>query len=131
MPKTFTQLSQKERYDLLYALLAFIKAHPDFTAGKIRESFAKAYDLTDYTARRMIDFLWFSNVIYTSYVGFPPKAYYRLTDLGESIILRGLIRYEDFYLAPEWVKKALVRVKVVILQIRIAPFTFYLKEEWE
>jgi len=131
MAKSFTEFSVKERLDLLYRLLTFIKTHPKLTVKEIRERFAKNNDLTEYASDVVTRILDLSDFIDVVYKGFPARPYYELTPEGEKIILRGRFTVADFKL--EWARRRIVRkirVKVRVLRIQVKNFVFEMNENW-
>ncbi|HDH44500.1 MAG TPA: hypothetical protein ENG66_03800 [Thermococcus sp.] len=124
----------EERLRLLYDVLNFIKRNPTLTTEGARERIARTFNLTPYTVKRILDFLWFSDLIRTEYRGFPARVFYVVTDKGERVLARGRLEGGDFAEAPEWVWRTIKRRAVVVvkreLTVSIKEFTFLLREDW-
>jgi len=126
-----------EKLGLLFDFLKFVSENPHLRVGELRREFARTRGLTESFVRRLDDVLWFSDFIKTRWAGIPPRAYRAVTPAGQAVLARGYFTLADFFEAPEWVRRWLVRVPPPvpvlpprILHISVRDFSFWLSENW-
>ena len=110
---TWRNLPERERLRALYDFLDFVNANPDLTTRRLRERYASLKGTSEYKVKTLERIATFSDWIYITWVYSPtlrrPLPYYRLTDLGRSIISRGRITPADYALAPYPILKSITR----------------------
>lgn len=145
LERTFIELSPNERLNLLYKLLFFISQNPHLTTTEIREAFRAQHLLTETAVIRLIDLLFFSDMIRYEHRGIPPKLYYVLTNYGKSIIPIGKLELEHFtqpppgIYIPEWVVETITRpprlppppIRPNFARAMIRDFTFFITSDWK
>lgn len=139
MPVSFSVLTPERRLELAYSLLRTISDHPDWTARRVREEFARANDLTDWCVRRLVDLLFFSDMIRTEWRWLPAErrvsVHYRVLPAGQAVLTKGSLEMADLAaVPPRWLRAVSRPARPAIAYLRVetptSVFEWWFQPDW-
>lgn len=101
--KNYSQLNPTSRRDEVVNFILFVANNPNNSVGNLINSFAKSEGISEGKARLLYDTAWFSNMIKSSYEGFPPRTKVVIDAKGNAVLDRGHIVKEDLSETPGFI----------------------------